>query len=85
MQDPIFFLFSLAILAIFIKNIVTWVYVYQLKEFRADRIRDYFSLPEGRRAAFSVGNLIEAIIFLYLVLDKMIYISMGAVWLWIVY
>jgi len=64
------------------KNILFWLGIWQSKEYRFDRLRDYFTTPEGRRTLFS-KNLLGQLLTTILALIIPFYIlQVGIISLW---
>lgn len=55
-------------LVLIAKEILTWVYLVQLKEYRYDRLKDYFFSPEGKKVLKN-RLIVLAILFFYLFLE----------------
>ncbi|MCX6785592.1 MAG: UDP-N-acetylmuramoyl-tripeptide--D-alanyl-D-alanine ligase [Candidatus Komeilibacteria bacterium] len=49
----------LLFLTVIVKHGLFWTAVWQIKEYRLDRLRDYLSTPEGKKAVFNFGALME--------------------------
>jgi hypothetical protein len=81
-MNPVFYFILLSILPLFYK-LFFWLYVVQLKEYRCDRIKDYLSTPQGKKAVFNVFFRLEIIVLflgigfaLGYVNEKIIYYSL---------
>ena len=64
------------------KNILFWLGIWQSKEYRFDRLRDYFTTPEGRRSLFSknlLGQLLTTVAALIL---PLYILKVGVISLW---
>ena len=65
-----FFLIGLLVLFVFVAifKVLNWVYIWQLKEYRSDRMKDFLSTRSGRRATlniFTIGELIAIMVLFY--------------------
>ena len=64
----IFSLLLIAIILITAKETLFWAYILQLKEYRRDKLREYFKSPQGKASIFSKKYIIRIIVFLGLIL-----------------
>jgi UDP-N-acetylmuramoyl-tripeptide--D-alanyl-D-alanine ligase len=62
-------LFLLLLIIPFFYRYLFWSYVFQLKEYRADRLKDYLCSPQWRKALFSKLFFIEIFILFYTFLN----------------
>lgn len=56
--------------------ILRWVYLWQLKEYRIDRMRDFFTLPSGKKALFDAQFAVNLVAILTA-------FALGSLW-WVV-
>ena len=61
-------LLLIAFLLIIAKETLFWSYILQLKEYRRDKLREYFRSPQGRSNLFNKRYIIRIIVFIGLLL-----------------
>lgn len=57
-------LLALVILPL-LRNVLFWAYVWQLKEYRLDRLKDYLSTSQWKKAEFNILSLIDCFSILF--------------------
>ncbi len=62
-RPSVYFILAVIFYLIFLKNVLFWVALWQIKEYRLDRFLDYLSTPLGRHSFFSKIYLIELSFF----------------------
>ncbi|MFA6304717.1 MAG: UDP-N-acetylmuramoyl-tripeptide--D-alanyl-D-alanine ligase [Patescibacteria group bacterium] len=51
---------------ILLKSIIFWVAIWQIKEYRTDRLLDYFSTLDGKKSFFNKAYILEILTFIIL-------------------
>ena len=64
------------------KNILFWLGIWQSKEYRFDRLRDYFTTPEGRRSLFSKNLLGQLLTTIAALIIPFYILQVGIISLW---
>jgi UDP-N-acetylmuramoyl-tripeptide--D-alanyl-D-alanine ligase len=64
-------LVALFVLALVLKTLY-WAYLWQLKEYRTDRMRDFLLSPSGRRTIWSPRNLAEFLLLMWFVVAEVV-------------
>lgn len=82
-------LISVKILAIFVvapfliltKHLLKWLFLWQNKEYRLDKMRDYISLPESKKVIFDIWTILH-IVNVCLVISELTFRSVGVDTIW---
>lgn len=56
---PFWYIFWLLLLPIYLKQFLVWLYVWQLKEYRGDKMWDYLSLPESKKVVYDKWTVVR--------------------------
>ncbi|HUW21986.1 MAG TPA: UDP-N-acetylmuramoyl-tripeptide--D-alanyl-D-alanine ligase [Candidatus Bathyarchaeia archaeon] len=67
-------LFSVYYVVVVLGNLFSFLYLWQLKEYRFDRLKDYFKTYQGKRDLLNIHLLLKILVWLFLFIDGNVFI-----------